>query len=202
MIQSREDYLEYLCEDKKELARTSNRPGFFDLVWRFEICMRRREYMRNVRLRKKRNPLFLYLFLLDRYYSFEYRLLSILCGFSIPLNVFGKGLSIAHRGTIVVNSGARIGSNCRIHVGVNIGTVPGCSDVAPIIGDDVYIGPGAKLYGKITIGNGVMIGANSVVTHSFVDDNIIIAGVPARKINDIGRYEIEARNRTQYSLKD
>lgn len=74
---------------------------------------------------------------------------GLLCGFSIGLNCFGKGLSISHIGTIVVNHEARIGENYRLHVCVNIGTG------SPQIGDNVYIGPGAKLFGKIYIADGI-----------------------------------------------
>lgn len=128
----------------------------------------------------------------------KYQVLSILCGYSIPLNCIGKELSIAHRGTIVISSGARIGENCRMHVGVNIGTLPGCGTVAPQIGDNVYIGPGAKLYGRIEIASGIVIGANAVVTKSLTEENICIAGVPARKISDKGRLEMEKRNKEKY----
>ena len=55
--------------------------------------------------------------------------------------------------------------------------------LAPNIKDGVWIGPGAKLYGNITIGSNVVIGANSVVNKSF-SDNITVAGVPAKKINN------------------
>ena len=104
-------------------------------------------------------------------------------GWTIPINVFGPGLSIVHTGTIVVNGSARIGANCRIHVCTNIGQAPinGISG-APILGDNVYIGPGAKLFGPITIGNNVVIGANSVVNRSF-GDSCTIAGVPAKIIS-------------------
>ena len=122
----------------------------------------------------------------------------MLCGYSIPPNVFGKGLSIAHRGTIVVNSHSIIGDNCRIHACVNIGTVPGVSFAAPIIGNDVYIAPGVKIYGKIVIASGIIIGANAVVNKSFDEENICIAGIPAQKISDKGRFEIESSNIEQY----
>lgn len=128
------------------------------------------------------------------YYSLKYFVLSILCGFSIPINVFGKGLSIAHRGTIIVNSNAKNGMNCRLHACVNIGTIPGRNDMAPIIGDNCYIGPGVKIYGKINIASGIVIGANSVVNKSFDEENICIAGISAKKISEMGRFEIENRN--------
>ena len=52
---------------------------------------------------------------------------------------------------------------------------------APTIGDNCIIYPGAKIFGKITIGNNVVIGANAVVNKD-VPDNAIVAGVPARII--------------------
>lgn len=55
-------------------------------------------------------------------------------------------------------------------------------DDAPIIGNNVDIGFGAILIGKIKIADGIKIGANSVVTKSFLEPNITIAGVPAKKI--------------------
>lgn len=103
---------------------------------------------------------------------------------TIPINVFSEGLAIVHVGTIVVSPKARIGKNCRIHVCVNIGSawVKGVSGV-PVIGDNVYIGPGAKIFGPITIGDNVAIGANSVVNSSF-PSNCTIAGVPAKIISN------------------
>jgi serine O-acetyltransferase len=84
-----------------------------------------------------------------------------------------------HRGTIVVNDKARIGDNCRIHVCVNIGEANGG---APTIGNNVYIGPGAKIFGPITIADGVTIGANAVVNKSITTPNISIGGIPARPL--------------------
>ena len=61
----------------------------------------------------------------------------------------------------------------------------GESGQSPIIGDNCFIGPGAKLFGRISIGNNVAIGANSVVNKSF-PDNVTIAGVPAKIVNHKG----------------
>ena len=58
----------------------------------------------------------------------------------------------------------------------------GGKQFVPIIGDRVYIGPGAKLFGKIRIGNDVAIGANAVVTKD-VPDNAVVVGVPAKIIS-------------------
>lgn len=111
--------------------------------------------------------------------------MSVSLGFSIPLNVFGPGLSIAHRGTIIVNKNAHIGENCRIHACTNIGSNRE-SNLAPKIGDNVYIGPGVKIFGDISIADNIAIGANSVVNKSFYEKGISIAGAPAKKINEKG----------------
>jgi serine O-acetyltransferase len=55
----------------------------------------------------------------------------------------------------------------------------------PTIGDNVYIGPGAKIFGKITIGNNVAIGANAVV-NSDVPSICTFGGIPAKKISNKG----------------
>lgn len=119
------------------------------------------------------------------YLKYRYYRLGLELGFEIPINVFGPGLAIVHRGLLIVNPHTKRGKNCRIHAGVNIGTAAGFSDATPKIGNNIYIGPGAKLFGKITIGNDVAIGANSVVNKSF-GDKVTIAGVPAKIINNKG----------------
>ena len=116
---------------------------------------------------------------------FRHTLLCDKYGWTIPINVFGEGLAIVHVGTIVVNGNARIGKNCRIHVCTNIGsakTKEGSG--APRLGDNVYIGPGAKLFGPIVIGDNTAIGANAVVNSSFPEGNCSIGGIPARKISE------------------
>ena len=118
--------------------------------------------------------------------KYRFRCKSIKYGFEIPLNSCAKGLSIAHIGPTIINGGAHIGENCRIHVGVNIGTAAGYGDRAPTIGNNVYIAPGAKIFGKIQIADGIVIGANAVVNKSFTTPNITIAGVPAKQISDRG----------------
>jgi serine O-acetyltransferase len=52
----------------------------------------------------------------------------------------------------------------------------------PVIGDNVYIGPGAKIIGRVNMGSGVAIGANAVVTKD-VPDNAVVVGVPAKVIS-------------------
>jgi serine O-acetyltransferase len=81
-------------------------------------------------------------------------------GIDIPLGVFGPGLSIAHRGTIVVNGETRVGRNCRVHPGLVIGGDKGRS---PVIGDDVFLGPNVSIIGGVSIGEGAVIAAHALV---------------------------------------
>ena len=66
---------------------------------------------------------------------------------------------------------------------VNIGANGG-SNKAPYIGKDVYIGPGAVIYGDITIADGCYIGANSVVNRSILDPDSVVVGAPAKVIKE------------------
>ncbi|MEZ9923365.1 serine O-acetyltransferase [Vibrio breoganii] len=173
MIDSYRKYLEYLEADRIALQRNKSlKMLFLDDIWCFQRLMRKLEYLVNCNgnIAKK---------LLCQY---RYRRLSKKLGFTIPINVFGPGLSIAHQGTIVVNEGASVGANCRLHVCTNIGTAAGEKNSAPKLGNNCYIGPGAKLFGNIEIGNNVAIGANAVVNKSF-GDNVTIAGIPANIIS-------------------
>lgn len=121
-----------------------------------------------------------------------FRRQSLRLGFSIPPNTFGPGLAIVHYGPIVVNGNARIGANCRTHVCVNIGgggglvDAPAARELAPVLGDDVYIGPGAKIFGPIRIADRCAVGANAVVTASFDEPGCSIGGIPARIISKKG----------------
>jgi serine O-acetyltransferase len=107
--------------------------------------------------------------------------LGLKLGFTVPRHVFGPGLSLAHYGSIVVNGNARVGCNARIHSCVNIGEAGG---KAPRIGDNVYFGPGAKLFGPITVGDGAVIGANAVVNRD-VAPRTVVGGVPAKVLREV-----------------
>jgi len=187
MIKSKQDYEYYLEADRIALGKKRKKPMlFFDEVWVFQRLLRKVEYYKNCKNSRFYCPYYHYLYL-------KFHLLSLFLGFHIKPNVFGPGLSISHPGTIVVNGNARVGANCRIHVCAVIGTKAGYGDVTPKIGNNVYIGPGAKIFGDIEIADGIAIGANSVVNKSFTEPNIGIAGVPAKKINDKGSEKLVAR---------
>lgn len=178
MIRSKKDLSEYMYLDKIALRIPKNkkRPSpFKDEVWKFEIALRKAEYAENCLNSIIYLPYKLYL-------KLKFHRMSVRCGFSIPLNVFDAGLSIAHYGTIVVNSAAKVGRFCRIQEGVNIGASGG--DLSPQIGDYVFIGSGAKIIGDVKIGNHVAVGAGAVVTRTCEENSVTLAGVPAKKISD------------------
>ncbi len=182
MIKSKRDLEFYLAADKFALGKKSSRPSrwFGHDIWRFQVALRMHEYYLNVE-NSRINRLFL------KYYQIKKHRLGLKLGLCIPPNVFGPGLRINHFGNIVVNSAARIGMWCDIHQGVNIGNNPSFDEdvLVPTIGDNVWIGPGAKVFGRIAVGCGVAIGANAVVNSS-CQNNVTIAGVPAIIISDEG----------------
>jgi len=180
MIESRKDLKDYLKQDQIALwCKGKKRPSRFgDEVWRFQILLRKTEYHINC----SKTPIGKIIALM---YKARFLKRSARLGFGIPLNVFGPGLSIAHYGALIVNSKAKIGRNCRIHAMVVIGATDG-NPKAPVIGDNVYIGAGAKIIGDISIADNVAIGANAVVVKSIEEPGTTWAGVPARKISDKG----------------
>ncbi len=180
MITDRQTYREYVKEDLKAYGLTH--VGFYNYWWmdclRFQLRLRKIEYLHNT---AGHNPLKgLWRFVLE---VVNHRLATRL-GFTIPKNVFGPGLHIVHYGTIVVHPDARVGRNCRLHPSTSIGDYNG----VPRLGDNVYIGPGAKIYGPVTLGDNVAVGANAVVNKSF-GSNVTLGGVPARIIAEKGAME-------------
>lgn len=179
MITTKEELRLYLTKDKQALGKIYKRPKLIgDNIWKFQIALRHHEYLTNVNREGVKR------LILKKFWGLLHYMLGVRLGFTIPVNVFDYGLRINHVGTIVVNPQARIGKWCDIHVCVNIGE--DFDKQAPCLGDNCWIGPGVKLFGGITVGNGVVIGAGSVVNKSFPEDRITIAGVPARKISDKG----------------
>lgn len=98
----------------------------------------------------------------------------------------GKGIFIAHFGSIVIYSGTRIGEHVSLHQDVTFGLAGrGEKQGSPIVGDRVYVGAGAKVIGKVHVGNDVIIGCNAVVVDD-VPDFTSVAGVPAKVLNTLG----------------
>lgn len=176
MITSKQELKYYLECDKKALGINYKRPRMFtDKIWRYQRSLRWLEYYTNVGGRKN--------FIMKVIEKLRFHNLSMKLGFSIPINTFGPGLAIVHYGTIVVAKGATIGANCRIHEGVTIGATNGSSRAATI-GDNVFIGSGAKIIGDVTISSNVAVAANAVVVNDIICENgCTVGGVPAKIIS-------------------
>jgi serine O-acetyltransferase len=97
-----------------------------------------------------------------------------------PRARLGQSLMLPHPNGVVIHEDAVVGDDCMIMQQVTIGMI-GDGEV-PMIGNGVYIGAGAKIIGKVTVGDGARIGANAVVTED-VPANCTAVGVPARVIS-------------------
>src|SRR6478609_9435800 len=94
-----------------------------------------------------------------------------------PEAKLGKNLMLPHPNGVVIHEDAVVGDDCMIMQQVTIGMI-GDGEV-PIVGNRVYIGAGAKIIGKLTVGDGARIGANAVVTKD-VPPGCTAIGIPAR----------------------
>lgn len=188
MIKTKEDYIYYWNADKHSLGiknpEDERKAIIYNLIggrttYKLQKLMRKAEYYTNC----SSGPLQK---LFGMYYRWRYMIYSQKLLISVPLNTCGPGLALAKTGPIRINKGCKIGKNCRIHISTNIATAAGEESLAPEIGDNVYIGPGAKLFGPIKIADNIAIGANAVVTKSFETKGITIGGIPAREISKRG----------------
>lgn len=121
---------------------------------------------------------FLYLILpIYRHYSYKYGIdISYKCKIDY-------GFYIGHFSGIIIGKDVIIGKNCNISQCVTIGRKNRGGGVgSPVIGDNVYIAPGAKIIGNCKIGDNVAIGANAVVTKD-LPDNSVVVGIPAKIIS-------------------
>lgn len=104
-----------------------------------------------------------------------------------PKTSIGPGFYIGHYGGIWITPLAKLGADCSVHQGVTIGFA-GARDRSrggPELGDRVWVGPNAVVTGRIKIGDGAVIGANSLVA-SDIPTNGVAIGVPARVISYTG----------------
>ena len=116
---------------------------------------------------------------LSALYKLLFKLVQVAAGIELPCEAeIGRNFKIDHFGGIIISGYAKFGDNCRIRSGVCVGLSRIEDPCAPVIGNNVDIGIGAKLLGRITIGDNVLIGANAVVTRS-IPPNSIAVGIPA-----------------------
>jgi len=157
--------------DREANNRAINHAGFRTLiVYRFG------RWRMSIQPRFLRAGLSILYRMFERHVRFKY-------GIELPYTVeLGKRVVFEHQHGIVIHGQARIGDGCIIRQGVTIGnkSLDAPFD-APIIGNYVNIGAGAKILGKVTIGHHASIGANAVVTRD-IPDYAVAVGIPAEVI--------------------
>lgn len=140
-------------------------------------------------------------------YKLRSRLLTVLFGIfhqmvfvvtSIEISSsahIGPGLWLPHGGNIIIGA-VHAGSNCNIFQGVTVGDgestavapEPGASWLhLPTLGNRVWVGPGAVVVGRITLGDDAVVSANSLVTRD-VPPRGVMLGVPARLVSRNGSF--------------
>ena len=165
-------------DDRKANNKAINHAGFRTLiVYRFG------RWRMSVQPHFLRAGLSLIYRMMERHVRFKY-------GIELPYTVqLGKGVVFEHQHGIVIHGNAKIGDGCIIRQGVTIGNKSLDSPLdAPVIGNYVNIGAGAKILGKVMIGHHASIGANAVVTHD-IPDYAVAVGIPAKVIKNKIRSE-------------
>lgn len=97
----------------------------------------------------------------------------------------GPGLRLVHISSIVVGADAVIGARCTILNDVTIGSKNRSDPKMPTIGDDVYVGSGARILGNIRVGNNVTIGALTLCSKDIADNNIVYGISPNQVVKPI-----------------
>lgn len=184
MISSKEDLNRYICNDNGYLHDIRNKKCKF-FMWlvhdaEYYICrylkmLRKQEYYINTANGNKFKSF------LALYYERKKHNIGNKLGFYIGPNCCEKGLTLYHHGSIIINPGAKIGENCKLHGNNCIGN-DGKSNDCPVIGDNVDIGFGAIIIGDVEIADNVKIGANAVVVKSCLTKGATLIGIPAKAI--------------------
>ncbi len=191
MIQNRTNLEYYLSEDLKRFDR---KPSFKDWflkneVWYIYNYQRHLRYVEYYKNTGKSKILFFYHFI-------KYKRMCFKLKVDIKPNNMGPGFRIYHLGALIrIKPNCKIGKNCSLMPGVVIGNKNLNSDYSKVtVGDNCYIGLGAKIFGELTIGNNVTIGANSVVIRD-IPNNCVVAGNPAKIIKLNGNKVIKNNRR-------
>ena len=186
MIKTKKQLKEYIRADSSRYEKSRRRFKILSFLYgdesystlRLLYFWRKTEYFYNTLDKKKPWSIILLCF-----NFFIYRQLQIKNRIILPLNVIGPGLYIPHRvGGVIINA-LQIGRNFTISSGCVVGK-KNTEEQKPIIGNDVECCIGAKIIGKVVIGNNVVIAPNSVVIKD-VPDNVIVSGVPSTIIKAI-----------------
>lgn len=146
---------------------------FFNRGFKITTCYRVAHF-----LHQNNHKLLLALF--NLYY---FHLQSLYCCELPYIAKIGPGFYFGHVFGTVINGNCVLGKNVNMSHSVTLGMIKsGKRSGAPVIGDNVYIAPGAKLVGNVHVGRGSAIGANAVVTKD-TPENAVVVGVPGEVIS-------------------
>jgi len=179
MICSRVQMSEWLNHEKE---RYHARFGLYyllqirenEILYKHMRLLRHAEYYKNTKRRLLFKIAFFRLLRFQNKYSLH-----------IPLNSCGRGFKIMHLGPVLMNGRAKVGQDCTLHMNTAL-VAGGTDDDAPVLGNNVVVGFGAVVLGGVHIADNVAIGANAVVNRDVSEENIAVAGVPAKKISNHG----------------
>ena len=181
MIKNRKDLKYYLEEDAKRAGLTNVLLYCSKIAYgneqahslRYLRFLRRYEYHHNCDHRLR-----------SMWYRIRHSRLGLKYGIHIGINMVGYGFWIPHfTGGIIINCKS-MGNYCSANGGVIVGNKDNQGNVATI-GDNVKLSVGVKVYGKITIGNDVIVAPNSVIFKD-VPSNVIISSMTNHKIIKTG----------------
>jgi serine O-acetyltransferase len=181
-INNKEQLKDFLKYEQQLYGRKSSRiplicVGERSYLWKHNILLRRTEYYANTGHKL--------LGLLYRVWLSRYQCKHQI---HIPINTFDRGLKIMHLGPVLVNGNVKGGKDVTLHINTSI-VSGGTENGAPVLEDGVVVGVGAVILGDVHLAKNIAVGANAVVNKSFDEENIAIAGVPAKKISNNGRLE-------------
>lgn len=186
MIKTKEDLKFYISQDRNR--NIGQVRGLRYLIYKFLQldCYMAFNYLRN--LRRLEYAINCRKGLLGKicfaYYNWRDHVLSRRYNITIKPNMVGYGLRLPHitGGGIVIRCKS-MGNYCTVNVNVLVGLTGHNKDNRPIIGDNVSLATGAKVYGPIVLGNNVIVAPNAAVCKD-VPANTIVGGIPAKIIKD------------------
>jgi serine O-acetyltransferase len=173
------DFLEYerMKYGRKNIRMPLILIGERSYLWKHNVLLRKTEYYINT---GNKFMGLLFKVLLSRFQN-KHQL-------HIPINTFDRGLQVMHLGPILVNGNVKGGKDIYLHINTSL-VAGGNNDGTPILDDGVVVGVGAVILGDIYLAKNIAVGANAVVNKTFEEENISIAGVPAKKISNNGGLE-------------
>lgn len=164
-----------MWEDVKK-DRTANSKSINTAGRRVLMVYRFGRWRMTIKSRLLRAPLSFLYRVMEQHVRFKY-------GIELPYTVqLGDNITFEHQHGIVIHGNAVIGNHCIIRQGVTIGNRSIEKPYeAPVLGDHVNVGAGAKILGAVNIGHNAIIGANAVVLNDVPDYGVAV-GIPAKII--------------------